>query len=145
MAPRTLPNIRHQAGADLQIIGPTAYLGQFFTESSIIPVAAVAPELVTESVDSHVRKRFPGDIGINVAGHTRLTLVGGTESGSNTTPGRRFWCERPEGEGPNRKSNAVQFAYIGTWKALRTFAQANVGGNPYTLRNSSGEKVQITD
>jgi hypothetical protein len=145
MAPRTLPNIRHQAGTDLQIIGPTSYLDNYFQIGSFTPVAAVAPELVTESVNSHVRKRYPGDIGTNVSAHARVKLVGGTEDGSSATPGRRFWCERPSGTGPLRKSNAVQFTYIGTWKALRTFAQQNMAGANFILRNSSGESVEIID
>jgi len=145
MAPRTLPNIRHQAGTGLEIIGPTSYLDDYFQVGSLTPISATAPVVVTESVNSHVRKRYPGDIGTNVSAHARVKLVGGTESGSNASPGRRFWCERPSGTGPLRKSNAVQFTYIGTWKALREFAQANMAGANFTLRNFSGEKIEIID
>jgi hypothetical protein len=145
MAPRTLPNIRHQAGTDLQLIGPTSLLDNYFQIGSFTPIGAVAPELVTESVNSHVRKRYPGDIGTNVSAHARVKLVGGTEAGSGAEPGKRFWCERPTGSGPLRKSNAVQFSYIGTWKALRQYAQANMAGANFTLRNYSGEKDEIID
>lgn len=145
MAPRTLPNIRHFAGANLQIIGPTSLLDDYFQVGSLTPIAATTPEVVTETVKAHVRKRYPGDSGINVPVHARTRLVGDTEAGSNASPGRRFWCERPTGVGSLRKSNAVQFTYIGTWKALREFAEANMAGASFTLRNYSGEKKEIAD
>ena len=145
MAPRTAPNVRHQAGTNLQIIGPTSLLGDYFQNTSLTPIGAVAAETVIESVNSHVRKRYPGDVGVNVSAHARVKLVGGTEAGSNASPGRRFWCERPTGVGPLRRTNAVQFAYIGTWKALRQFAQANKTGGNFILRNFSGEKDEIID
>ena len=145
MAPRTLPNIRHQAGANLQIIGPTSLLDDYFQNGSLTPIGAVAAATVLEAVNSHVRRRYPGDIGTNVSAHARVKLVGGTKAGSNASPGKRFWCERPTGVGSLRKTNAVQFTYIGTWKALRQFAQANMAGANFILRNSSGEKDEIID
>ena len=145
MAPRTLPNIRHQAGTGLQLIGPTTLLDNYFQSGSFTPIAADTPETVIEQVNSHVRKRYPGDVGVNVSAHARVKLVGGTEAGSNASPGKRFWCERPSGTGPLRKSNAVQFTYIGTWKALQTFARAHMTGANFILRNSSGESVLIVD
>jgi hypothetical protein len=145
MAPRTLPNIRHQAGTGLQIIGPTTYLDNYFAAGSFTAISAVSPTVEEEAVGSHTRKRYPGHVGYGVSAHSRSKLKGGTEPGSNATPGQRFWCERPTGSGPLRKSNAVQFAYIGTWKALQQFARANVVGGNFTLRNFSGEKTIIID
>lgn len=139
------PIVRHQAGTGLQLLGATSLLDNFFQIGPSNVVAAVTPEVVIEAVNSHVRKRYPGDVGVQVSAHARTKLIGGTEDGANALPGKRFWCERPSGTGALRRSNAVQFNYIGTWKALRTYAQANIAGANFILRNSSGESVLIVD
>lgn len=97
-----------------------------------------------ESVNGHNRKRYPGDAGVQVGGHTRTVIDVVLEPGV-TLPGFRFWCERPTGTGENRRSNARQFNYVGNWGDLVSYATANAVGAPYTLRNSSGRSVRITD
>jgi hypothetical protein len=139
------PIVRHQAGTGLQLLGATSLLDNYFNPSSFTAVSAITPTVETEAVASHSRKRYPGHAGYGVSAHSRSKLKGGTEPGSNALPGQRFWCERPTGQGLLRKSNAVQFAYIGTWKALQQFARSNIVGANFILRNHSGESALIVD
>ena len=140
-----LPVVRHQAGPNLQILGATTALDNYFSAASLVPVASVPPTESTLGVQKHTRKRYPGHAGYDVSAHDRTVQKGGTEAGSAAAPGKRFWCERPTGAGATRKTNAKQFSYIGSWKDLQAFARANnVGGN-FTLRNCSGEKSLIVD
>jgi hypothetical protein len=137
------PIIRHQATSSLFLLGATSLLDNYFASASILPVSAVAPVARNEAVAQHTRRRYPGDVGHGVSAHARSTTTEVGRAGSPAQPGKRFWCERPSGEGPLRKSNAVQFSYLGSWKDLKAFARAQGIGANFILRNSSGRSVVI--
>ena len=122
------------------LYGDSSKLDNFFDG---LAVAAEAPLTTSnQSVNGHSRKRYPGDPGFNVSGHSRERKVVPTKGG-NTLPGFRFWCERPTGTGANRRSNAVQFSYVGDWGSLVTLAQSAGKGANFVLRNSSGRSKLI--
>jgi hypothetical protein len=137
------PAKRHRASATLTLIGATSLLDDYFTAATI-PVAVTPASVVqNQAVNAHVRKRYPGHVGIAVPAHARVTTTEGSFSGGGAQPGKTFWCERPTGTGPLRKSNARQFTYIGTWDDLKAFARANKTGTQFILRNHSGAKITV--
>lgn len=140
-----LPSKRHAAGGSLIFIGPTSKLNQFFVPTSLTLESATTPEVVASEVKRHKRRRYPGDPGVDVEAHGRVSLRGGTKSGAGAQPGNPFYCERPVGTGGNAKVKVVKFSYIGTWSDLRTFAKTNVTGGNFVLRNSTGEAEEIID
>jgi len=127
-------------GRTVVLIGATSILDDFFT--GLTPDAAEEVTTRTESVAASTVNRFPGDTGFNRAGHTRTKSNEKTKGGP-ALPGRRFWCERPTGTGEERRSNAKQFNYLGSWKDLVALARASAFGPDFTLRNSSGRSVRI--
>ena len=139
------PSVRHIAGANLVIIGATSLLDNYFAAASLVPETQAPSQTVIEEVASHTRRRYPGHVGHGVTAHARVTTTEVGRNGGGASPGEKFWCERPTGTGALRKSNAVQFSYIGTWKDLKAFARANIVGANFILRNKSGRSVVIVD
>jgi hypothetical protein len=127
------------------IIGATSLLDNYFAAASLVPESQSPAVVVIEAVAAHTRKRYPGHVGHGVTAHARVTTTEVGKSGGGANPGEKFWCERPTGSGALRKSNAVQFSYIGTWKDLKAFARANITGANFILRNKSGRSVVIED
>jgi hypothetical protein len=120
-------------------------LDNYFAAASLVLESQSSPQPVIESVASHTRRRYPGHVGHSVTAHARVTSTEVGRSGGGASPGEKFWCERPTGTGALRKSNAVQFSYIGTWTDLKAFARANITGANFILRNKSGRSVVIVD
>lgn len=137
--------VRHNAGPNLKIIGATSLLDNYFSSASLVPEAVGPPVLVIEAVAQHTRKRYPGHQGHSVTAHARATTTEVGKAGGGASPGEKFWCERPTGTGALRKSNAVQFSYLGSWKDLKAFARTNIVGASFVLRNRSGRSVVIVD
>ena len=128
----------------LFITGAGGYLNNYFTTNSMDVANESSSEQVTRVVGRHNRKRYPGDTGHAVREHNRRTDSQAAKGGGGAAPGERFWCERPTGEGENRRSNARQFIYEGNWNSLKLFARANGVGAPFTLRNASGKSILVT-
>lgn len=130
------------SGNILQIWGNGGKLANFF--GALTPRPDDQLIIKTASVNGHSRKRYPGATPTSVDGHSRTTKDRPTKGGK-TLPGFRFWCERPSGQGANRRSNAVQFNYSGNWGDLVDFAMTVGAGAPFVLRNSSGRSILVND
>lgn len=129
-------------GRPLVLIGATSLLDDYFT--GLTADAAQAITTRTESVSSSTVNRWPGDPGFIRKSHQRVKS-NEKDMGGPALPGRRFWCERPTGTGDNRRSNARQFNYIGTWKDLKAFARSSNFGPRFKIRNSSGKSAWIEE
>jgi hypothetical protein len=130
--------------APLFVYGATAYLAMFFSANALEVTALTTPTPRTASVDSYSRRRYPGGKSTTVDSHSRLTRVGDTESGGGAKPGQRFWCEYDYIANGVAKKKTYQFSYLGTWRDLRALA-SQFPARSYTLRNYSGEQVNIVD
>jgi hypothetical protein len=127
---------------ELTVIGDPAKfaaLGIDFTEDS-----AQEAELVTQSVKSHPRRRYPGGPTTSVAGHTRQKSVGGEKEGTNALPGKPFYIEVTTGSGVTKKVTATRFSYIGRWTDLKTKILMDLAPSPnIRLRNASGKSIPL--
>lgn len=108
-----------------------------------VATANVAGTNETVSVDSHTRRRYPGDPGSSVASHGRTSTRGGYIPDA-TLPGRTAWFEKITGTGEDRVVAREQFTFVGTSKALRAFCEENAA-QAFTLRLPSGKAVAIAD
>jgi hypothetical protein len=139
--------VRHQVadgfGPVFYITGKGEELLNFFDVTSLDPVSIDPPVLESRSVRTFRRKRYPGDPGHVVSEHSRSVLKERASGGGGAMPGERFWCERPTGNGDERRSNARQFTYEGSWSTLKEFARQAGAGNAFILRNHSGKSITV--
>jgi hypothetical protein len=103
--------------------------------------AARTPTTVTSSIDSHTRRRYPGDPGSNVASHARVAIVGGWRP-DPTLPGKRAWFEKTTGTGNAAVTARDQFTFVGNLGDLRTWA-TSAAVQDFVLRLPSGKAVNI--
>lgn len=97
----------------------------------------------TVTVDSHTRRRYPGDAGTSVDSHGRTSLRGGWKP-DPTLPGRNAWFEVTTGTGDSRETTRDQFTFVGTTKALREWCEAEAI-RAFVLRLPSGKAIDIAD
>lgn len=143
----TRANQRYRLGAagpdSVTLIGNRSELEKYFSPGSLTLIAAIEGADGTATVKAHSRKRYPGGPTATVAGHSRRVSGLKAYGGGGALPGERFYCERPTGEGPSRKSNAQAFSYLGTWAELKRRARAARTGTTFTLRNKSGKAIEV--
>jgi hypothetical protein len=140
-------NQRYRLGAagegSVTLLGDRTELEKYFSAGSLTLIPAIEGQDGTATVRQHSRRRYPGGPGATVAGHDRRVSGLKAYGGGGALPGERFYCERPTGEGPLRRSNAQAFSYLGTWAELKRRARAARVGTTFTLRNKSGKAIEI--
>ena len=117
----------------LEIFFPTATLDEF-----------TDPAPVEASVGATSVRRYPNDPSpFTRSAHTRTTFRGSPRA-NGALPGERFWCEIMVSDGfGGTKKKTYQFAYQGTFGAVRAGAEIN-NTIPFVIRNRSGVSFEVT-
>lgn len=100
---------------------------------------ATTATLVTVSVDSFKRRRYPNGPEKTIAGHQRKRLKQGVIGATQTLPGQNAFFEDPPANG---KTKVITVTFTGTFANFYQWVQANKL-KTFTLRSPDGTPYDI--
>jgi hypothetical protein len=132
------------AATQSRIWGDTDFLQEFIPNAAALPPPVAT--VVTQSVKSHKRRRFPGDEGFTVPATQRKRLNKVPAKGAGSLPGRSFSISFVDEDGNALPGTRRTFTYQGSFANLKTNIEAasdadmilyGPSGRPYRLGASS--------
>lgn len=129
-----------QNGNELVLYIKTAELTPFIgAQTPDPPAAGVA---VTSTVKQHTRRRYPGDPGVTVTGHSR-TRNDEKPLPKLTLPGNNAWIEYETTVGLETVTRSEQFTFTGSFTDLKDWVRSQAA-QAFVLRSPWGEPFDVT-